>query len=96
MKNEISNLSKALVVLLYDQYDCQDLDCEADEESFVEYIIQALIEKNENICPFKNYDCVGVCKNSVEKCEERLRINCSREAEGIWKEFIRINESEEE
>ncbi|QUH22235.1 hypothetical protein HYG84_19955 (plasmid) [Alkaliphilus sp. B6464] len=96
LKNEISNLSKALAVLLYDQYDCPDVDCETDEETFVKYIIQALIEKNENVCPFKNYTCVGTCKTSVEKCEEGIRIDCGRKVEGIWKEFIRIEGSEGE
>lgn len=96
MKNKISNLNKALAVLLYDQYDCPDVDCETDEEIFVEYIIHALIEKNEDICPFKNYSSECICKTSTEKCNEGLKIDCGREAEGVWKEFIRIDESEVE
>lgn len=96
MKNEISDLNKALAVLLYDQYDCPDVDCEACEETFVEYIIYALIEKNEDICPFKNYSSECICKTNTEKCKEGLKIDCGREVEGVWKEFIKIGESEEE
>ena len=92
--NEISNLSKALTTLLYDQYDCPDVDWDSDEETLVEYIIQALIEKNEDICPFKNYSSEGICKTSTEKCKEGLKVDCGREFEGIWKEFIKIGESE--
>lgn len=96
MTNEISNLNKALAVLLYDQYNCPDIEQGDDDETFVEHIIYALIEKNEDICPFKNYSAECICKTSTEKCNEGLKIDCGREAEGVWKEFIRIEESEEE
>ena len=96
LKDEISDLNKALAVLLYDQYDCPDVDYDSDEEFLIEYIIQALIEKNEDICPFKIYCSEGICKTSTEKCKEGVKVDCGREFEGIWKEFIKIDESEEE
>ena len=58
----------------------------------VDYIISALIEKNENICPFKNYMAEPYCKRSIEKCETGLMIDCGEEPEFAWKEFIRIND----
>lgn len=96
LKNEISNLSKAIATLLYDQYDCPDVDYDSDEETFVEYITQVLIEKNEEICPFKYYSSEGVCKTSTEKCNHGLRVDCGREYEGIWKEFMEIDERKKE
>ena len=94
MKNKESNLAKALKIYLYDQYDCPDVH-EHDEESLVEDIIYALIEKNDNTCPFKNYDAMNYCKLNA-CCEYDLNIDCFRECEDVWKEFIAIDESEDE
>lgn len=87
----MSNLKKALYVLLNDISDSADLEIRASDEIFVDYIINALIEKNEMTCPFKNYDCIGHCKANHIGCVEGLDIDCNREREDIWKEFIGIN-----
>ena len=92
MKKEPTNLQKALAVLLYDQFDCPDVEAGFDDDIMVDYIISALIEKNENICPFKNYMAEPYCKRSIEKCETGLMIDCGEEPEFAWKEFIRIND----
>ena len=49
-------LKKALFTLLYDQYDIPDMQLDDSEEYYIDYIVNALIEKNENRCPFKCYD----------------------------------------
>ncbi|WP_253197599.1 hypothetical protein [Clostridium algidicarnis] len=87
----MSNLKKALYVLLYDQYDIPDMDIKSDEETYIEYIIDILIQKNDNICPFKNYSCGEICNKSTEKCNRGLYIDCNREKEDVWKEFIKID-----
>ena len=91
MKKEISNLRKALAVLLYDQFDCPDVEAVDCDEVMVEYIIDALIEKNKNICPFKNYSTELFCKAYKEECEKGLTIDCGSDFELVWKEFIGIN-----
>ena len=95
MKNKEPNLVRALKVYLYDQYNCPDVH-EHGEESLIDDIIFALIEKNENRCPFKNYDCIGYCKFNLVSCAQGLEIDCDREHEEIWRDFIFINESEGE
>lgn len=92
MIKEPSNLQKALAVMLYDQFDCPDVEAGQDDEIMVEYIINALIEKNENICPFKNYMAEPYCSRIIEKCETGLMIDCGADPEYVWKEFIRIND----
>ncbi|UYO61837.1 hypothetical protein LNN31_13740 [Acetobacterium wieringae] len=91
MIKETSNLQKALAVLLYDQFDCPDVEAGQDDETMIQYIIYALIEKNENICPFKNYLSVPFCKTYKSGCEKGLMIDCGADAELVWKEFIRID-----
>ena len=91
MKKEPTNLQKALAVLLYDQFDCPDVEAGFDDDIMVDYIISALIEKNENICPFKNYMAEPYCKRSIEKCGTGLMIDCGEEPEFVWKEFIGVN-----
>lgn len=86
----MSNLKKALYVLLYDQFDTDiPEDCKSDE-LFIDHIVYALIDKNGNKCPFKNYDCIGHCKKNRIGCESGLNIDCNREQEDIWKDFIGI------
>lgn len=91
MKKEPTNLQKALAVLLYDQYDCPDVEAGFDDEIMVEYIIGALIEKNKNICPFKNYMAEPYCKHSTPECDNGLIIDCGSDFEIVWKEFMRID-----
>ena len=95
-KSEItnSNLKKAIFVLLYDQFDIPDMEEDCSDSSYVDYIINALIEKNENRCPFKCYDCIGHCKINHIGCAEGLTIDCSREHEDIWKDFIGIKKED--
>ncbi|MCC5439512.1 hypothetical protein AL714_07675 [Clostridium botulinum] len=91
-KNEVksSNLKKAIFVLLYDQFDTPDMGESFSDSSYVDYIINALIEKNKNRCPFKCYDCIGHCKNNTIGCVEGLTADCTKEIEEIWKDFIGI------
>lgn len=82
------NLRKALFVLLYDQFDSPDIELDDSESDLIDYIISALIEKNENRCPFKCYDCIGKCTENMIGCVEGLKLDCTREAEEVWREFI--------
>ncbi|MBX4266563.1 hypothetical protein [Clostridium estertheticum] len=94
----MSNLKKALYVLLYDQSDSGDLEVNDSDETYVDHIVNTLIQENGKVCPFKNYDCIGHCKVNLIGCAEGLNIECNREHEDIWKDFIGIetegNESE--
>ncbi|MGI6550869.1 MAG: hypothetical protein ACOX4Q_12715 [Syntrophomonadales bacterium] len=84
-------LNRALYILLYDQFQSAvDMDLEMYDEQWVDYIVSALIEKNDDICPFKNYDCVKKCESSMEKCKDGLLITCDIEKESIWKKFMLI------
>lgn len=87
---ETTLLKKALYVLLYDQFDvASDLeDIDAPDETYIDYIISALIEKNEFICPFKNYSSSHYCKLGKECNDNDLEIDCGVEAEEVWKHFI--------
>ncbi len=89
MKNEnISNLKKAVYVLLNDQYDVPDLDLRDSSNSYIDSIIGVLIEKNENICPYKNYGCIEGCNTKKSNCIAVLNADCNRELEDIWRDFI--------
>ena len=44
MKKEPTNLQKALAVLLYDQFDCPDVEAGFDDDIMVDYIISAMID----------------------------------------------------
>lgn len=88
---ENSNLKKAIYVLLYDQFDIPDMDINCDEEAYIDYVIDALIQKNDNICPFKSYDCIGHCKVNHIGCAKGLKFDCNREIEEAWREFIKID-----
>lgn len=84
-------LNRALYVLLYDQFESAvDMDLDMGNEDWVDYIVSALIEKNDAICPFKDYDCVESCESSTEKCKEGLLVTCDIEIESIWKKFMLI------
>lgn len=97
MKSKELDLHQALAVFLYDQCDCPDVfESVGNEELLIEHIIYALIEKNGQICPFKNYSCLGSCEDSNESCENSLMIDCDRECENVWRDFIFSHESEEE
>jgi len=84
----MSDLKKALYVLLYDISDSGDLEVRDSDEVYIRHIINALIEKNGKICPFKNYDCIGHCKENHVGCVEGIEIDCNREKEDVWKDFI--------
>ncbi len=83
-------LKKALFALLYDQFDIPDMELNNSEETYIDYIISALIEKNENKCPFKCYDCIGKCSDNRIGCVNGLLFSCDREIEEVWREFINI------
>ena len=87
----MNNLKKALYVLLYDQYDIPDMNIEFDDETYIGYIIDVLIQQNDNIWPFKNYNCEEICSKSIKECRNGYIICCNRKKEDIWKEFIKIN-----
>ena len=87
----MSNLKKALYVLLYDQSDSGDLEVNSSDETYVDYIVNALIEKNGIVCPFKNYDCIQNCESCTGKCnEDELAIDCGEELDKVWRDFIGI------
>lgn len=87
--NKVSELNKAIFTLLYDQYDCPDMRITDSDETFVEYIAYALSKKNGYTCPFKNYDCQHICNEHTTNCDgDELTIDCGREREGVWREFI--------
>lgn len=90
----MNNLKKALYVLLYDQFDIPDMEEDVRDSDYVNYIVSALIEKNENRCPFKCYDCIGKCKDNNIGCAEGLKLDCSRESEEAWKDFIGIEQEQ--
>lgn len=94
MKEGVSNLKKALFTLLFDQYDMPDIEIGDSDEAYVEHIAYALIEKNGDTCPFKNYSCEKHCKENREGCTDGLKINCDREPEDVWKDFFAINDSQ--
>lgn len=86
--NEVSELNKAIFTLLYDQFDCPDITPDNLDETFVDYIVYALIQKNKSTCPFKDYSAECVCSESKESCYGGLVIDCNREREDVWREFI--------
>ncbi|AHM56390.1 hypothetical protein EAL2_c10920 [Peptoclostridium acidaminophilum DSM 3953] len=90
MRKEVSDLKKALFVLLHDQYDMPDIEIDSDDEDYIDCIISALVEKNGDICPFKNYDCVGRCEANGVGCICGLNIDCDREPEDVWSNFFKI------
>lgn len=65
------------------------------DETYIEHIVNMLIEKNGTTCPFKSYDCIGHCKVNNIGCAEGLSIDCNRAYEDIWEDFIGI-ESEDD
>jgi hypothetical protein len=85
---------EALYVLLYDQYDTVDMEVNQSDERYVDIIIGALIEVNDDTCPFKKYDCIENCEHDTGKCASRISIDCGREKELVWKEFILLNNKE--
>ena len=85
---EISDLKKAIYVLLYDLIDTYNLALDDSDEDYIDRIITALIDKNENTCPYKNYSCVHHCKCKKPICEDGTELVCSRELEDVWREFI--------
>jgi hypothetical protein len=96
MKTEkVSNLKKALFVLIYDQYDAPDLELDSSDDTYIDYTIGALIEANGDTCPFKNYDCIGHCKSNMIGCADGLKVDCKRELEDVWKEFIDIDSEDD-
>lgn len=91
---KITDLKKAIFTLLYDGYDVPDLEVRADDSTYIDCIIEALIEKNDKICPFKNYDCIGHCKVNNIGCADGLNVDCNREFEDIWRDFIGIEDED--
>jgi hypothetical protein len=84
----VSDLKQALYVLLYDQYDSGDLEPDDSDETFINHIIYALVQKNETVCPFKAYDCVGHCEHNHVGCAEGINFDCNQDQETAWREFI--------
>lgn len=91
MKEDKSNLRKAIFALLKDKYDTPDLELNSSEDYYIDIIIDALIEENEKTCPFKNYGCIDSCKYCNEKCEDGLNVDCERELQEVWREFAEID-----
>lgn len=83
-------LKQAVFTLLYDLSDNPDMDIDNDDNSFVEYIIDYLIDNNGETCPFKNYDSEFLCSNKGECGKDRFNIDCNFKngKTKIWREFI--------
>lgn len=94
-KENASNLKKAIFALLYDQYDVPDIELKDSDNTYIDYIIGVLIEKNESICPFKGYDCIGHCEVNSVGCVNGLNADCDRNLESIWRDFIGIESKDE-
>lgn len=79
-------------MLLYDQFETVTcLEVDAHDETYIDYIVSGLIEKNGLICPFKNYGSGYYCKLTTEKCKDvGLKIDCGIEKEKVWRHFMRI------
>lgn len=92
MKKEVPDLNKAIATLLYDQYDCPDVFEDMDtEESLIDETILVLAYQNEDVCPFKKYDCIGRCDNNMIGCVDGLYIGCDLSHQDIWRNFIFID-----
>ncbi|WP_105614950.1 hypothetical protein [Vallitalea okinawensis] len=83
-----NKFKKAVHVLLFDLTDTGDLETDDSEEYFIDYIIQALLERNENTCPYKNYDAKRYCPNSKNCGKDRWDIDCNQEKVKVWTDFI--------
>ncbi len=84
------DIKKALFILLYDQFNIPDIEQDDRDSDYIEHIVSALIEKNEDRCPFKCYDCIGKCKVNHIGCAEGFKFDCNRVVEEAWKDFIGI------
>lgn len=88
-----NNLKKAIFALLYDQYNVPDLDLTDSDDSYVNYIVEILIEKNNTICPYKNYNCMEHCEANTVNCYlKSFNIDCTNNIEKIWRKFIGIED----
>lgn len=88
-----NNLKKAVFALLYDQYNVPDIDLNDRDDSYVDYIVEALIDKNKNVCPYKNYNCIECCEiNNINCYLQGLNIDCNNEIEKIWRKFIGVED----
>lgn len=79
-------LKKALLALLMQLTDTNELTSDSEDEYFTETIVRALSELEPETCPFKNYDCKELC--SLGECKYGTRVSCNREMTNIWEEFI--------
>lgn len=90
----MSNLKRAMQALLFDQYDTGDLECDDSDKRFIEVIIDGLVEKNDNRCPFKKYDCEHYCFNTHKCNDSETEIDCGMVPETVWANFIDFEEVE--
>jgi len=90
----MSDLKKALQVLLYDLFESAvDMELEMDDDHWINYIVNVLIEKNGTLCPFKKYSSVHYCELTAEKCKDiGSKIDCGIEKETVWRHFMQISE----
>lgn len=83
-----SKLRSYLYILLNEIVDVCDLEFDDGEWYYKELIIQALIERSEGVCPFKNYECEIYCPYR-ERCGlDPYNIDCGVEPKAIWENFI--------
>lgn len=86
-------LRETLVLFLYDQCeDVNDLSSKSCDEHFIDIMINHL--SKDGTCPWKNYCCNQIC-NWNDKCgDDRFDIDCGKDHEEVWRDFISKNESD--
>lgn len=85
------SLKKVLSVFLYEV--CEDIDdisFRENDNEFINTMIDYL--SKDDVCPFKNYEATVFCSG---KCgNDRLKVDCGRDNENVWKYFISENEKD--
>lgn len=90
----MSQLKKAIYVLLFDSIDTADLEVNSDDEYFIENIVELLIKNNGLTCPYKNYGLEMNCPNTVNCKDGSCNIDCNQAAKKVWMDFIGIKYEE--
>jgi len=80
-------LKTVLYAFLYDSIDTEGLEPNDCDEEFIDLFIKILVKKD--VCPYINYSCEDKCKN-IDFCKNKNtpEMDCGKDKETIWKEFI--------
>lgn len=85
MSNKFKN---AVYGLLDSLTDTVDLEANDDEEYFIDAIVEVLIQRNGDTCPYKNYGSEVHCQNRDNCGRDRFDIDCNKEKEEVWNDFL--------